>query len=150
MVHHQHLEIASKCGSGQLGKKRFLVLQSEGVIDEEIKGHLASPNTHGYMFIGHGWKEAIINSYSHLGDDMSGVGPDRYSSHGIAFLYLKACYSAYKVPIIRKHYRYNAWESNVATRGRFVGYEGTVSTLTEVFQWATAKGKNDYPFSVGK
>jgi hypothetical protein len=128
--------------------KGFLVPTSEGVIDAEITSHLSSPNTHGYLFVGHGWKGGIINSYSHLGEDFSGIGPDRYTSHGIAFLTLKACYSADRVPVIRKRYKYNAWESNVSTRGWFVGYEGSVNTLNELFQWAAARGKNDYPFSL--
>jgi hypothetical protein len=125
--------------------KGFLVPMNEAAIDAEITSHLASPNTHGYVFIGHGADPGIINAYSHLGEDMSGTIPDRYTSHGIAFLTLKACYSAAKSPTPGKRYRYNAWESNVATRGWFVGYEGSVHTLNELFQWAAARGQNNKP-----
>jgi hypothetical protein len=126
-------------------QKGYLVLWDEGVIDNDITTHLGSPNIYGYVYIGHGWKGGIINTYSHVGADI-GVGPDRYTKHGIAFMNLNSCYSADKVPIIRKHYRFNAWESNVATRGWFKGYTGSVNTLNELFLWAITRGKNDQPF----
>jgi hypothetical protein len=126
-------------------QKGYLVLWDEGVIDNDITTHLGSPNIYGYLYIGHGWKGGIINTYSHVGADI-GVGPDRYTKHGIAFMNLNSCYSADKVPIIRKNYRFNAWESNVATRGWFKGYTGSVNTLNELFLWAITRGKNDQPF----
>ena len=130
-------------------KKGYLVRSDVGVLDKEIRTHLGDPDTHGYIFIGHGASGATINSFSHLGEDRTGVEYDRYSEHGLAFLTLRACYSADKTKGIGKHrYRYNPWESNVATRGRFVGYEGWVTTYNEVFQWVSAPGKNDYPYSV--
>jgi RHS repeat-associated protein len=123
--------------------KGFRVSMNEGVIDEEITGHLASRDIYGYVYIGHGAESAIINTYSHLGDEISGVIPDRYTGHGIAFMNLKSCYSADRFPVPGRHYRFNAWESNVATRGWFTGYTGLVNTLNEVFLWATTRGKND-------
>ncbi|MEI7729388.1 MAG: RHS repeat-associated core domain-containing protein [Verrucomicrobiota bacterium] len=127
----------------------YRVVSDVGVTDNDITTHLGDANIYGYMFIGHGGPGAIINTYSHLGEDMSGLGPDRYTPHGIAFLVLKACYSADLVPVPRAKYRYNSWESNVSTKGRFIGYEGSVNTINDVFLWTSAPGKNNYPYSLG-
>jgi len=62
---------------------------------------------------------------------------------------LNSCYSADSVPINRRHYRYNAWESNVARRGWFKGYTGEVNTIDEFWLWVITHGKNDNPFQVG-
>ena len=117
---------------------------TEAVLDVEIKRHLSNPNTYGYVFIGHGAKGGIINAYSHLGEDFSVVWPNRYTSHGIAFLILKACYSASKVQWVvkgRRPWQNNAWESNVAGRGWFVGYTGLVNTLNGLFMWVAIPGE---------
>jgi RHS repeat-associated protein len=134
----------------QWGGKGFRVVIDEGVIDQDIVNHLHSANIYGYVFVGHGDHGGIIGSYSPTNPGNVGTGPDRYTPHGIAFLTLNSCYSADSVPVIRKHYRYNAWESNVATRGWFKGYTGEVNTIDEFFLWAVAPGKNDNPFRVGQ
>jgi hypothetical protein len=123
-------------------------LWDEGVTDNDIETHLKSANIYGYVFIGHGYHPAAINTYSHLGTDVSGIGPDRYTQYGIAFLNLNSCYSAESVPIIHRNYTYNAWESNVTTRGWFKGYTGSVNTLNELFLWVITHGKNDHPFGL--
>jgi hypothetical protein len=97
-------------------------------------------------FIGHGDIPGTINTYSHLGDDISGIVPDRYTSHGIAFMSLKSCYSAYSFPVPGRRYTHNAWESNVATRGWFSGYEGSVTIGNEFLLWRFARGKNHRPY----
>lgn len=127
--------------------KGFFVPVAEGVIDSEITDHLKDENIYGYLFIGHG-DSGNINTYSHLGEDMTGTSPDRYTPHGIAFLTLKTCDSASKMDgIIGKTYRFNVWESNVARRGWFVGYSGGVTTSTESFFWTIAPGQNDGGYS---
>jgi RHS repeat-associated protein len=128
----------------------FQVFWNEGVTDNEIMAHLGSADIYAYVFTGHGYTDGIINSYSHLGPDVSGVGPGRYTLYGIASLELNSCDSADSVPIIRHHYTYNAWESNVSTRGWFKGYQGSVNTFSELFKWVIAQGKNDHPFQVPK
>ena len=40
--------------------------------------------------------------------------------------------------------RRNNWECNVATVGFFVGYEGSVTILNEVFQWTIVRGTNNW------
>ncbi len=127
--------------------KGYRVKADVGVTDNDIIIHLRSENIYGYMFIGHGASQSIINTYSHLGADMSGLGPDRYTTYGIAFLVLKACYSADLMPVPGSNYRYNAWTSNVSTKGRFIGYEGSVNMLNEIFLWTSAPGLNNFPYS---
>ena len=38
--------------------------------------------------------------------------------------------------------KYNNWEINVAKAGYFIGYEGAVTLLDELFQWKITKGAN--------
>jgi RHS repeat-associated protein len=120
-------------------KGYFVVLQEDIGSEDVIIQHLSSPFIYGYLFVGHGGSPAIINSIT----DEAGVGPDRYTKHGIAFMNLRACYSAQRFPTPGRHYRFNAWESNVAKRGWFTGYTGLVNVVNEVFQWVTTRGKND-------
>jgi hypothetical protein len=115
---------------------------TDGVTDFEITSHLGSTNLYGYVFVGHG-ASAAINTYSHLGENVSGVGVNRYTKHGIAFLILKACETAARVHVPGKRYRYNAWESNVATRGWFSGYTESVWTHNEIIYWVRVHGRND-------
>ena len=39
--------------------------------------------------------------------------------------------------------RRNNWECNVATVGYFIGYDGSVNLLNEVFQWTVVRGTNN-------
>ena len=120
----------------------FLAVPIEAPTDENIMAHLASKDIYGYEYVGHGWTPGIINTYDYFGRE-GGVGPDRYSSYGIAFMTLRACYSADKQPIAGRHYRFNAWEANVSTKGWFAGYEGSVDALNELGAWRITHGKND-------
>lgn len=121
----------------------FRVATDVGRIDKDIVNHLGSSDIYGYVFTGHGWNGAIINSASLTDPGNVGTGPDRYTQYGIAFLNLNACDSADSVPVIRRNYRYNAWESNVARRGWFKGYTGAVNSIDELFLWVVTHGKND-------
>ena len=64
----------------------------------------------------------------------------------VAFMNLNACDSADSVPVIRRNYTYNAWESNVSKRGWFKGYTGSVNTIDELFLWVVTHGKNDHGY----
>jgi len=132
----------------------FMVVWSEYAIGESMRPHLSDPDLYGYVYVGHGADGAIIGieDPSKSGDKTksSALAPDRYTHHGIAFMQLKACNSADYVPAAGRHAKYtrNAWESNVATRGYFVGYEGSVDRVSEVFRWFTTSGKNDDPYQI--
>jgi len=124
----------------------FRVVTDVGVIDKDIVNHLGSADIYGYVFTGHGWNGAIINTYSATDPGNVGTGPDRYTQYGIAFMNLNACDSADSVPVIRRNYTYNAWESNVSKRGWFKGYTGSVNTIDELFLWVVTHGKNDHGY----
>lgn len=126
----------------------YRVSLNENSKDDKIITHLGRDDIYGFVYIGHGYNGGIINSYSSEGPDKSGIGPDRYTKYGIGFLNLYSCNSADRVPIVRRNYRLNAWESNVARRAWFMGYEGSVNTITDLSRWRIARGKNDQPFGL--
>lgn len=83
------------------------------------------------------------------GGQHNGLFPGRYTNYGIAYMRLHACYTAdemgsltlfnerRKIDISR-----NLWESNVARRGYFPGYEGSVGMTDEDRRLSIGGGKN--------
>ena len=111
----------------------------------QIETALKKDGLYRYTFSGHGDGETGINSYPDPYDTVDPV--ERHTQYGINSLTLQACGSA-AIDVYgdnRKHglVRRNNWECNVATVGFFVGYEGSVNLLNEVFQWTIVKGTNN-------
>ena len=118
---------------------KFNVIWREQVTDHDILEALNDDYLYQYIFSGHGALDGIINSYKN-----EGVIAGRYTKYGINLLRLNACGSADKAILaLRKtFYRYNEWEWNVALRGTFVGYVGSVNTFNEPIGWRITHGKN--------
>lgn len=56
-------------------------------------------------------------------------------------MWLNACYSAeHRGP---KKYELNSWQTNVAKRGRFVGYTGGVDLVNKSCLYRSFSGEND-------
>jgi len=123
----------------------YMVLVRDKVSPKQIESMLRTDGLYRYTFIGHGDGEAGINSYPDPFDAVSPV--ERFTRYGINRMVLRACgsaatddYSEYnrKAGIVK----YNNWEINVAKAGYFIGYEGAVTLLDELFQWKITKGAN--------
>ncbi|MDD4406063.1 MAG: RHS repeat-associated core domain-containing protein [Parabacteroides sp.] len=101
----------------ELTQENFLVLENYNVVGSTIKEeHLPDPYLYGYIYIGHGSLGAVIGSEElpgFEGEESEGVGPGRYTKHGIAFMLLNGCYTADRPPMaksIADSVKYNAWE----------------------------------------
>jgi len=120
--------------------KGFMVVWSDNVSDSDITTALADDYIYQYIFTGHGALNGVINVYESVG-----TIPDRYTKYGINLLRLNSCGSADKVnqfAIDKGYWKYNSWEWNVATKGVFIGYEGPVTAVDEMFRWRITHGKN--------
>ena len=115
------------------------------VSSDQIESSLKTDGLYRYTFSGHGDGETGINSYPDPFDTVNPVM--RYTKYGISSLTLQACGSAaideYGDNRNKGLVRRNNWECNVATVGFFVGYEGSVNLLNEVFQWTIVRGTNN-------
>jgi hypothetical protein len=123
----------------------FNVVMTERVIGGMIKNHLKDKNLHGYEYEGHGAPGGILGlEHADDGDSSSAaVYPDRYTNHGISFMTLRACFSLEHVVAVGRHYKYDAWEANVARKGFLAGYADSVILLDEILLWRLVRGKND-------
>ena len=123
----------------------FMVQFRTDVSSDQIESSLKTDGLYRYTFSGHGNGEAGINSYP---DPFDAVDPAmRYTQYGINSLTLQACGSSAIVDGDNRRnglVRRNNWECNVATVGFFVGYEGSVNLLNEVFQWTIVRGTNNW------
>ena len=95
---------------------------------QTIIHHLAGAETTMYVYAGHS-DTATINTIG--GGGWEGVAPGPYSTHGLALVALLTCHSADKDVVKqafsnRFPYTLNLWEHNVSTRGRFIGFVGSV------------------------
>ena len=126
-------------------KNGFMVLIRDNVSSKQIESILKMDGLYQYTFTGHGDGEAGINAYPDPFDAVSPAG--RYTKYGISRMVLQACGSAAldgysennrKAGIVKR----NNWELNVAKAGFFIGYEGAVTLLNELFQWTITKGVN--------
>ena len=122
----------------------YMVEATQDALEDEITNHLSSPNIIGYVYVGHGDGLSDIGTYSSNGP-VGGASPDRYTQFGIRFIDLYACDSADKQPIGGHSYTYNSWESNIAARGWFLGFNGSINTLDYLFSRRFTHGKNDNP-----
>ena len=115
------------------------------VSSDQIESSLKTDGLYRYTFSGHGDGETGINSYPDPFDTVNPVM--RYTKYGISSLTLQACGSAaideYGDNRNKGLVRRNNWDCNVATVGFFVGYEGSVNLLNEVFQWTIVRGTNN-------
>ena len=123
----------------------FMVQFRTDVSSEQIESSLKTDGLYRYTFTGHGDGERGINSYP---DPFDTVDPImRYTKYGISGLTLQACGSAaideYGDNRTKGLVKRNNWECNVATVGFFIGYEGEVNLLNEVFQWTIVRGTNN-------
>ena len=73
----------------------------------------------------------------------------RYTRFGIRRMHLGSCFSANEpaAPHSLYKYEYNAWESNVAKRGAFIGYFGSVGIFDHTERYRTTPGTNDAGFN---
>lgn len=128
----QHRDIKNKSD-----ENKFKVVWRDTVSDSEIMTALKDDYLYQYYFAGHGAYTGI-NTYK-----SGGVMPFRYTKYGINLLRLGSCESAEKQPSAQiNNYKYNDWESNVATRGRFIGYSGKAHIYNEIFLWRITTGTN--------
>ena len=126
-------------------KDGFKVLIRDKVSAEQIESILRTDGLYSYTFTGHGDGEGGINSYP---DPLDAVSPvERYTKYGISSMVLQACGSAAADDYSENNrnagvVKHNNWELNVAKAGLFIGYEGAVTLLNELFQWSIVKGAN--------
>ena len=123
----------------------FMVLTRDSVSSGQIESILRTDGLYRYTFTGHGDGEGGINAYPDPFEASSPV--ERYTKYGISSMVLQACGSAALESCSEENrktgtVRYNNWELNVAKAGTFIGYEGAVTLLNELFQWTVAKGAN--------
>lgn len=83
------------------------------------------------------------------GGQHNGLFPGRYTNYGIAYMRIQACYTADEMARRNKFNETritdisrNLWESNVARRGYFLGYEGSVGMTDEDRRLFIVGGKN--------
>ena len=123
----------------------FMVQFRTDVSSEQIESSLKTDGLYRYTFTGHGDGDRGINSYPDPFDTVDPVM--RYTKYGISGLTLQACGSAaideYGDNRTKGLVKRNNWECNVATVGFFIGYEGEVNLLNEVFQWTIVRGTNN-------
>ena len=126
-------------------KKGLMVLIRDNVSSGQIESILRTDGLYKYTFTGHGDGEGGINAYPYPFDVSSPVA--RYTKYGISSMVLQACGSAAIESFSEENrkagiVKHNNWELNVAKAGVFIGYEGAVTLLNELFQWTAAKGAN--------
>ncbi len=93
--------------------------------------HLASLDIYGFAYAGHGAKGAILTFRDDATRPLTLDPSPRRTQFGIHFFYAYGCYTANQSPnspqITDKWgWRYSEWERNVATRGFFQGFWGSV------------------------
>ena len=123
----------------------YMVQFRTNVSSDQIASSLATDGLYRYTFSGHGDGGTGINSYPDPFDTVDPV--TRYTRYGINRLTLQACGSG-SIDTLGENrqkglVRRNNWECNVARAGYFVGYDGSVNLLNEVFQWVILPGTNN-------
>jgi hypothetical protein len=129
----------SKQDQARLEKKGYNIVSVDPTSSGQIKAHMKSSALYGMIYIGHG--DEAGGGVIDPGGGLDYLDPGRYTAYGIAFLDIKACYSADTVTP-QEGWTYNAWEFNVARNGWFTGYQGWVNVFDESWHWRAAPGKN--------
>jgi len=108
------------------------------------QGDLKDENIYGFAYAGHGRGGGLLV----FKDDNSGDTLDakRLTPYGISFLIAYGCATADQTPIKdprgTMHYKYSAWEKNVARKGTFTGVWGIVNGYQSWSHLITTEGTN--------